>query len=74
MPSRHGEITPLDHGPYVIIAAYIMMVTMILVVMTRLITKAVATRALHNDDYFIITSAVSWLLATVADGQRLADE
>ncbi|MCJ1464414.1 hypothetical protein MMC07_003027 [Pseudocyphellaria aurata] len=65
MPSRHGEITPWDHGPYVIVTAYIMMVTMILFVMTRLITKALATRALHPDDYFIITSATFAIVQTI---------
>lgn len=59
MSSRHGEVTPFDHGPYVVVPAYIMMVTMILFVLTRLVTKALATRALHIDDYVIITSVVS---------------
>lgn len=73
MATRHGEISPFDHGPYVVVAAYIMMVAMILFVLTRLITKALAIRALQIDDYFIIAGAVSWLLVTVADGQHLAD-
>lgn len=74
MSGRHGEITPVDHGPYVVVTAYIIMVTMLIFVLTRLITKALATRALHIDDYFIITSAVRCLLGTVEDGQYLADD
>lgn len=74
MSGRHGEITPFNHGPYVVVTAYIIMVTMLIFVLTRLITKALATGALHMDDYFIITSAVSCLPGTVAHGQYLADD
>ena len=73
MPTRQGEISPFDHGPYVVIAAYIMMVTMIIFVLTRLITKALAIRTLHLDDYFIIASLVSWLLVTAVVAQYLAN-
>ena len=59
MPTRHGEITPFDHGPYVVVAAYTMMVTTILFVLTRLVAKALATRTFRIDDYFIIASVVS---------------
>lgn len=59
MPTRHGEITPWDHGPYVVVTAYITMVTAILFVLTRLITKALATRSLKLDDCLIIAATVN---------------
>lgn len=59
MPTRHGEITPFDHGPYVVVTAYITIVTAILFVLTRLITKALATRSLKLDDCLIIGATVN---------------
>jgi hypothetical protein len=59
MGTRHGEITPLDHGPYVVVTAYIMIVTAVLFVTTRLITKALATRAIKLDDFLIIAATVN---------------
>ena len=59
MSTRHGKITPSDHGPYVVVTAYIMMVTAILFVLTRLITKALATRSLKLDDCLIILATVN---------------
>lgn len=59
MSTRHGKITPSDHGPYVVVTAYIMMVTAILFLLTRLITKALATRSLKLDDCLIILATVN---------------
>lgn len=59
MSGRHGEITPFDHGPYVVVTAYIMIVTTILFVITRLITKALATHSLKLDDFLIIAATVN---------------
>lgn len=59
MPTRYGQVTPFDHGAFVVVTAYIMMVTMILFVLTRLITKALATRSLKIDDWLIITAMVN---------------
>lgn len=66
MSTRHGEITSSDHGPYVVVTAYITMVTAVLFVLTRLITKALATRTLRLDDFLIIAATVN---ATI-DGIR----
>lgn len=67
MPIRHGEITPFDHGPYVVVTAYITMVTAILFVLTRLITKALATRSLKLDDCLIIGATVNQPIKIVDD-------
>ena len=59
MSARHGQITPFDHGPYVVVTAYITIVTAVLFVLTRLITKALATRTLKLDDGLIIAATVN---------------
>ena len=56
--TRHGRITPDNHGPYVVVAGYVMMCMMLLLVMTRLITKYVTIRALRLDDFTIVAAAV----------------
>lgn len=58
MPTRHGVILPYDHGPFVVLTAYIMMVTMCLCVLTRLVAKFMAARTFRIDDYFIIIATV----------------
>lgn len=59
MVTRHGQVTPLNHGAFVVVTGYIMMVTMILFVLTRLITKALATRSLKIDDFLIVAATVT---------------
>lgn len=56
--TRHGHITPANHGPYVVVASYVMMCMMLLLVMTRLITKYLTIRTLRLDDLSIIAAAV----------------
>ena len=59
--TRHGRITPDNHGPYVVVASYIMMCMMMLLVITRLITKYLTIRNLRLDDFSIIAAAVRHL-------------
>ena len=56
--SRHGRITENNHGPYVVVATYIMMCMMLLLVLTRLITKYITIRSLRLDDFSIVAAAV----------------
>ena len=55
-------------GPLVNIAAWFLLVTMILFVASKVVTKWRMVRRLQNDDYLFVTAMVS-LTASNPDGQ-----
>ena len=55
----HGVITPDDHGPYVVVANWIMMCIMVLTVATRLGTRSRTIKKNGIDDILISIAAVS---------------
>ena len=56
--NRNGRITADDHGPVVDIVAWFLMVTMILAVFVRLITRTTLTHSLGAEDGMICGSLV----------------
>ncbi|KAI9843987.1 MAG: hypothetical protein M1838_002393 [Thelocarpon superellum] len=56
----HGQVTPTDHGAYVVITTWITMCLMSLAVLTRMLTRLASFRAPTSGDW---TIAVAWFLA-----------
>lgn len=60
------QLTADNHGPAVIVASYIFLVTTVVVVLTRLITRFQVTRTFSTDDYLISASTLFAIGQTVA--------
>lgn len=54
----HGVITERDHGPYVALTVYILLVTMLLTLFTRMIMRFQVIRTLKSDDYLLTLATV----------------
>ena len=59
-------------GPLINIAAWFLLVTMILITASKVITKWRMVRRLQNDDYLLVTAMVSFKLGR-SDGQSLLE-
>ena len=53
------QITPNNHGPWVVVTSYIFIPLTILVVIIRLATRYQITRMINLNDYLIVGSTVS---------------
>ena len=60
-------------GPLVNIAAWFLLVTMILFVASKVVTKWRMVRRLQNDDYLFVTAMVSFTVSN-ADGQDALEQ
>ena len=63
------DITDEDHGGYVAVSVYTLLVLMLFVVVTRLFTRWYIGRVIHFDDILLGVSAVS-LFNTVSNFDR----
>ena len=61
MPRVDGE----HRGPLVNIAAWFLLVTMILFVASKVVTKWRMVRRLQNDDYLFVTAMVSFTVSQI---------
>ncbi|KAI9706512.1 MAG: hypothetical protein M1836_003518 [Candelina mexicana] len=61
----HAAITDNNHGPYVALTVYILMVTMVLSVITRLIMRFLVIRTFKTDDYLIIAATVFAIIQSI---------
>ena len=69
MPRLDGE----HRGPLVNIAAWFLLVTMILFVASKVVTKWRMVRRLQNDDYLFVTAMVSTTVSN-SDGQNSLEQ
>ena len=69
MPRLDGE----HRGPLVNIAAWFLLVTMILFVASKVVTKWRMVRRLQNDDYLFVTAMVS-ITVSNTDGQNSLEQ
>ena len=69
MPRLDGE----HRGPLVNIAAWFLLVTMILFVASKVVTKWRMVRRLQNDDYLFVTAMVSNTVSDL-DGQNSLEQ
>jgi hypothetical protein len=62
-----GTLPPLftisddDHGGYVAVASYTLLILMIGLVVTRVFTRWYIVRSIKADDYFLVVAAVCFL-------------
>ena len=60
------QLTANNHGPAIVVTAYILMIVSVIVVFTRLITRFQLTRRFAIDDYLILASTFFVIGQTVA--------
>lgn len=54
------QVTPNNHGPWVVVTAYIFLPLSILVVVIRLVTRFQLARSINLNDGVIVISMVCW--------------
>ena len=60
------QVTPNNHGPWVVVTCYILLPLTVLVVFTRLVTRLQVARTLNLSDGLIVVSMVYWEICTIA--------
>ncbi|KAI9712158.1 MAG: hypothetical protein M1812_006996 [Candelaria pacifica] len=61
----HGIITENDRGPYVVLTVYILMVTMLLTVITRMIMRFLVIRMLKTDDFLLTAATILAVIQSI---------
>lgn len=60
------QLTADNHGPTVVVVSYILLITSVIVVITRLVTRLKVTRKLAIDDYMIVAASAFCTAETIA--------